>query len=207
MSKLFQKRGATDWLVVHCTATPPTMDIGVAEVRSWHRKVGWIDVGYHFIIRRDGTVEAGRPVDVVGAHVSGYNSNSIGISLVGGVDKNGKAENNFTLAQFDALEAKLKELLLVYPKAVVQGHRDFPKVFKDCPSFDAKKWWATVKDRVIHTICPDPSAHFKSYTIEAGDTLYRLALRNKTTVTAIQQLNPDLAAKSLEVGQVIKLPN
>lgn len=207
---MYQFRKITDWLVVHCTATPPQMDIGVAEVRSWHRKAGWIDIGYHFVIRRDGTVETGRPVNTVGAGVSGYNLTSIHISLVGGTDKNNeKAENNFTAAQFIALEAKLKELHKSYPNAKVQGHRDFPKVAKDCPSFDAIKWWKSVENKAPEAapvICPDPSLHVHTYTVQKGDTLYRIALKSKCTVAAIQKLNPDLVAKALEVGTVIKLP-
>lgn len=204
---MYQTRKITDWLVVHCTATPPQMDIGVAEIRPWHRKMGWIDIGYHFVIRRNGTVETGRPLNTVGSGVLGYNLNSVHISLVGGTDKNNaKAENNFTLAQFDALEAKLKELLITYPNAVVQGHRDFPKVAKDCPSFDAKKWWAAVKDRQVVMICPDPATRAHTHTVVRGETLWGLSRKYKTTVALLQKLNPDLAAKSIEVGTVIKLP-
>lgn len=137
---LFTKRSKTQFAAVHCSATPPHMDIGLKEIRQWHRQRGWVDVGYHFIIRRDGTREIGRPIDVVGAHVEGFNSNSVGICLVGGVNKAGKAENNFTPAQFAELAKLLIELRSLYPGIIVQGHRDFPKVKKDCPSFDVRKW-------------------------------------------------------------------
>ena len=71
-------------IVIHCTFTPPTMNIGVEEVRKWHVEENkWSDIGYHFVIRRDGTVESGRPVERPGAHVKGHNSNSIGIAWVG----------------------------------------------------------------------------------------------------------------------------
>ncbi|MGL5965359.1 MAG: N-acetylmuramoyl-L-alanine amidase, partial [Fusobacteriaceae bacterium] len=82
----FKKRGSTDHIVIHCSATKPTMDIGVRDIRMWHKQQGWLDVGYHFIIKRDGTIEEGRPVDVVGSHVKNHNSNSVGVCLVGGVD-------------------------------------------------------------------------------------------------------------------------
>ena len=79
-----------------------------------------------------------------GAHVADYNHNSVGICMVGGVDKDQKAVNNFTPAQFSSLAALVQTLHDKYPKAVIQGHRDFPKVAKACPCFDVKPWVAKV---------------------------------------------------------------
>jgi len=104
-------------------------------------------IGYHFVIKTDGTVEKGRDGDAIGAHVEGHNANSVGICMVGGVDANdptGKPVNNFTEAQFVALEVLLRRLRMDYPKATIQGHRDFPNVAKACPSFNVKPWLATV---------------------------------------------------------------
>ena len=140
MSNLYTTRKATDWLVVHCSATPPSLNIGAKEIRQWHRAKGWVDIGYHFVIRRDGSIEPGRPVDVIGAHVENHNANSIGICMVGGTNAKGIPENNFTDAQFHALAVKLRELKKVYPNASVCGHRDFKGVSKACPSFDVSKW-------------------------------------------------------------------
>jgi N-acetyl-anhydromuramyl-L-alanine amidase AmpD len=139
---MYTMRKVTNYIAVHCAATPPTANIGVKEIRQWHRDKGWIDIGYHFVIRRDGTVETGRPIDTVGAHVENFNSVSVGISLVGGVNSKLQPEDNFTPAQYAALALKLRELKAKYPKAVVQGHRDFPNVAKACPSFDVRKWIA-----------------------------------------------------------------
>lgn len=82
-------------LIVHCAATYDTMDIGVKEIRKVHvDENGWKDIGYHFVIRRDGTVEKGRDVSVIGAHVLNHNANSIGICLAGGLSKkDGKTVN------------------------------------------------------------------------------------------------------------------
>ena len=137
-------RKSTKYLVVHCSATRPSMDVGVKEIRQWHKAKGWEDVGYHFVIRRDGKVERGRPEDMVGAHVAGYNSNSIGVCLVGGVNEKDftKAENNFTKEQL--FSAFVKKLSAKYPKATVLGHRDFPKVAKACPSFNATQEYAHI---------------------------------------------------------------
>lgn len=141
-----KKRTSTDYLVVHCAATRPSQDIGAADIDRWHRALGWQCIGYHFVIRRDGTVEEGRAVDVIGAHVEGHNSNSVGICMAGGVSEKdvNVPENNFTEAQFESLKSLLLELRDKYPKARIQGHRDFPHVAKACPSFDVASWLETV---------------------------------------------------------------
>ncbi|ATS93369.1 amidase [Ralstonia phage DU_RP_I] len=137
-----KKRASTDYLVVHCSATKPSADIGAADIDRWHRKQGWRCIGYHFVIRRDGTIEEGRDADVIGAHVEGHNENSLGICLAGGVSEKdvNVAKNNFTPEQFASLQKLLTDLRAKYPKAIIQGHRDFPGVAKACPSFSAKGW-------------------------------------------------------------------
>lgn len=133
---------AVKYLVVHCSATPPSADIGATEIDRWHREKGWRCIGYHYVIRRDGALELGRPLHMAGAHVEGYNDQSIGVCLVGGVSRKGAAECNFTDAQFRRLRALLTQVLVPkFPGAVIQGHRDFPKVAKACPSFDVRTWW------------------------------------------------------------------
>ena len=136
-----KKRSKTDFIVVHCSATA-NQNIGAADIDKWHRAQGWACIGYHYVIRRDGTVEKGRDEEVVGAHVAGFNERSIGICMVGGVDANDhtKAKNNFTQPQFDSLKKLLAELKQRYPSAVIQGHRDFAGVKKACPSFDVREW-------------------------------------------------------------------
>lgn len=131
-------------LVVHCSATPPHRDIGAAEIRRWHLDRGWRDIGYHCVIRRNGLIEDGRSVSLPGAHVSGHNADTIGICLVGGVNAAGKAENNYTPDQWASLRWLLQNLLQDYPGAMIKGHRDFPKVKKDCPCFDVGLWAAAV---------------------------------------------------------------
>lgn len=133
---------AVEYIVVHCSATKPTMDIGVEEIDRWHRQRGFLKVGYHYVIRRDGTVEQGREELEYGAHVKGFNNVSVSICLVGGVDASLDAENNFTKKQFDSLQRLLNDMGIKYPDAEVLGHRDLPNVKKDCPSFDVKKWLA-----------------------------------------------------------------
>ncbi len=128
------------YLVVHCSATPPTMNIGKEEIKQWHLERGWSDIGYHVVIRRNGVVEYGRPFDKMGAHIKGYNKNSLGVCLVGGVDDKGKPSNNFTERQFNTLGCVLTALEMLFPGASIRGHRDFPGVTKACPSFDVDLW-------------------------------------------------------------------
>lgn len=135
-------KDAVRFIVVHCSATPPEMDIGVDTIREWHKKKGWSDVGYHHVIRRSGLVEVGRAIDFQGAHVSGHNHEAIGVCLIGGVDKAMRVDANFTLEQYASLESVLHALLSQFPGAAVRGHRDFPNVNKACPSFDVRAWWS-----------------------------------------------------------------
>lgn len=129
-----------NYLAVHCSATPPTMDIGDEEIKQWHLERGWSDIGYHVVIRRSGYVEYGRPFDVPGAHVKGFNKNSIGICLIGGVDHLGNAQDNFTDEQYRALDRVLRALQYLFEGAIIKGHREFPNVAKECPSFDIDTW-------------------------------------------------------------------
>jgi len=135
-------RRKTDWIVLHCSATRGLQaNIGAADIRLWHKQKGWKDIGYHFVIKRDGTLENGRKVGDIGSHVQGHNTNSVGICLVGGLDdKTWKPVNNFTATQWKTLTTLVTRLTKMYPKAKVLGHRDFPKVQKACPCFDARTW-------------------------------------------------------------------
>lgn len=131
-----------DAIAIHCSATRPDMDIGVDEIRKWHTSPprNWKDVGYHIVIRRDGTVEKGRSEEIAGAHVEGHNAKSIGVCIVGGVDERNNPDNNFTPEQWQALRDVCKDLAARYPGARFLGHRDFPGVKKACPSFDVRVW-------------------------------------------------------------------
>ena len=131
-------------IVVHCTYSPPSMDIGAKEIRKWHvEERGWTDIGYHYVITRGGAIENGRPLERPGAHVKGHNSNSIGIAWVGGMaDGSEKAEDNRTLEQNKAMVGLIKELQQKFPGAALIGHRDVKGVKKECPCFDVRKWFA-----------------------------------------------------------------
>ncbi len=138
------KRKKTDYFVVHCSASQNLPTINAKVIDGWHKQRGFDRIGYHYVIKTDGTVETGRKLDEVGAHVAGYNSTSVGICMIGGVDKAMRSVNNFKPAQFKTLRKLLNDLLKIYPKAVIIGHRDFPNVKKDCPCFDVTDWWAGI---------------------------------------------------------------
>lgn len=128
-------------IVIHCSATRPSQEITGKDIDRWHRKNGWLKIGYHFVIRRDGTLDFGRAIEVPGAHVKGHNKHTIGICLVGGMNEEyTQSEGNYTEAQRAVLEEILRTLRGEFKDAVVQGHRDFPGVRKACPSFDVKAW-------------------------------------------------------------------
>ena len=127
------------YLVVHCSATPEGRTHTAKDINLWHRLRGFNEIGYNYVILLDGTIEQGRDVDKIPAHVEGHNKDSIGICYIGGVDKNTlQPKDTRTKAQKEALIKLLKELRELYPDAVIQGHRDFVGVKKACPCFNAK---------------------------------------------------------------------
>lgn len=130
-------------ITVHSAATKPSHNTDIKDIDRWHRQRGFLRVGYHWFIKRDGTLQQGRKETEVGAHVEGRNRGNIGICMAGGLNETtGKAENNYTEAQFATLKKLLAELKVRYPNAQVLGHRDHPNVAKECPCFDVKTWLA-----------------------------------------------------------------
>ena len=127
-----------DTIVIHCTATPEGMDYPLGSLRADHLKRGFVDVGYHYYIKKDGTIQEGRPLEKAGAHAQGHNAHSIGICYEGGLDANRKPKDTRTDAQKKSLSMIIKSLLKQYPEIRrIVGHRDLPDVKKDCPCFDA----------------------------------------------------------------------
>lgn len=74
-------RRSTSLIVLHHSASP---DVSAATIHAWHLARGWAGIGYHFVIRKNGDIERGRPLEMIGAHAgSGVNGSSIGICLSG----------------------------------------------------------------------------------------------------------------------------
>jgi N-acetylmuramoyl-L-alanine amidase len=135
------------YITLHCADTFADMDIGFKEIDSWHKANGWDGCGYHKIIRRDGTVENGRPLNVMGAHVGGHNKDNLGICVVGGkARKMGEDPNNFTDAQFKSLAVVVKELQKQFniSNDNVKGHNDWPShASRKCPVFTVEAFKKT----------------------------------------------------------------
>lgn len=137
-----------DKIIIHCSATPEGKNFTVQQIRQWHtlpkpKGNGWRDIGYHFVIYRDGSVHTGRPIEQIGAHTFGYNANSIGICYIGGCAATKNAQGQYppkdtrTLQQREALIALVRKLREQYPGVTVHGHNEFAN--KACPSFNVQK--------------------------------------------------------------------
>jgi N-acetylmuramoyl-L-alanine amidase len=143
-----QPAGVVDTIWVHCSATRTEWMAGhslaakVHEIRRWHLDLGWRDIGYHWIIDRDGKVAPGRPETQEGSHVRGYNRKSLGICLIGG---HGSAatdafEENFRPAQKQALIELIEDIKRRTPIKAIRGHNEVAA--KACPGFTvAKQSW------------------------------------------------------------------
>ena len=126
-----------DEIIVHCTATKAGKHFDVNDVRRWHLQRNFRDIGYHFLVLLEGTVQQGRPVAEIGAHCTGHNTCSIGVCNVGGIAASGRPADTRTPQQRQALRNLLTDLKRQFPKAVIHGHRDFAN--KACPCFNATK--------------------------------------------------------------------
>ncbi len=135
-----------DTIFVHCSATRPDwiadkpLSEKVAEITRWHKQRGWNQIGYHYVIDRDGAVAKGRSDNVPGAHVAGYNTGSIGICLIGGFgsNENDPFAKNFTPEQDHVLRGLIDDLKAKTPIKAVRGHNEVAA--KACPGFNVGRW-------------------------------------------------------------------
>ena len=127
-------------IVVHCSAVRPDQSSSAAQIDSWHRKERhWkLGIGYHYVVRRDGTIEPGRPEEQIGAHCLNHNAHSIGVCYEGGLDIRGQPADTRTAEQKQAMRQLLEELHGRYPRALIVGHHDLDPG-KDCPCYDAAR--------------------------------------------------------------------
>ena len=123
-------------IIIHCSAVRPWQVSGQQEIDRWHRQQGWNGCGYHYVVRRDGTIETGRPLEMVGAHCVHHNQHSIGVCYEGGLDADGLTADTRTKIQKVAMRQLLEKLHEQFPKAIIAGHNVFVPT-KDCPCFDA----------------------------------------------------------------------
>ena len=133
-------------IIVHCSATPEGADYSASDIRAWHRSRGWRDIGYHYVIKLDGTIERGRPISQPGAHCYGHNAHSIGVCYIGGIKDDHSADTR-TMAQKQSLLKLITKLTQMY-RCHTFGHRDFNQA-KDCPCFDAAKEYAGLYNQIV----------------------------------------------------------
>lgn len=131
-------------IIIHSSATPEGREHDANDIRNWHVKGnGWSDIGYHFVIKLDGTVEKGREVASIGSHCQGQNQGSIGVCYIGGMDVKGKEpKDTRTDAQKKSLVDLIKSLKTVYGgRVTVHGHSEFST--KACPCFNVKEEYSS----------------------------------------------------------------
>lgn len=132
-----------DLIIVHCTAARQGSGQTTNQVRSLHKRWGWSDIGYHFVVEDDGVIGHGRTIDRAGAHAKGFNKNSIGIAYTGGLGADGKGISGPNFVQQAAMRRLIDSLRTILPNPVgVIGHRD-TGAKKDCPCFDVGEWMRT----------------------------------------------------------------
>ena len=130
-----------NFIVVHCSAVQPDQTSSAEQIDAYHKSKGWKGIGYHFVVRRDGNIEHGRPIEEVGAHVRNHNRYSIGICYEGGLDAAGVTADTRTPEQVKALRELVERMHDRFPHAVIVGHHDLDPT-KPCPCFDAvKEYW------------------------------------------------------------------
>lgn len=124
-------------IIIHCSATAEGRDYTVADIDRWHKARGWKDIGYHYVVYRDGSVHTGRGLEQIGAHCTGHNAKSIGICYIGGLASDGKTpKDTRTPAQKEALRSLVAKLREQYPTATIHGHNEFAN--KACPCFNVQ---------------------------------------------------------------------
>lgn len=134
-------------IFVHCTAGSRRQTVD--DLRAEFKRKGWKNPGYHYVVMPDGTISQMLGEQFVSNGVKGYNSTSVNVAYVGGIDAKGEPTDNRTDEQKQSLVRLLKELKGRYPKAQILGHRDISpdtnhngvvdpwERIKACPCFDA----------------------------------------------------------------------
>lgn len=138
-------------IIVHHAYTPDGKHFDANNIRDWHLNRGWSDIGYHFVILLDGTVETGRPIDRAGAHTVGQNKDSIGICLIGTL--------KFTDSQIKSLASLMLKLSDKYSIKLdhIYAHNEFAD--KDCPGMGGSVLRQLAK---MASLCRQLEAHLSS---------------------------------------------
>ena len=153
-------------VILHCTATTLEKELSVKEIRRWHtdpppKGRGWSDIGYHFLIHQDGTLEKGRHIDKIGAHTWGNNYGSVGVAYCGGVVKKIKKsldkekpkskttyepKDTMTKEQIASFRNLVGLLEVMFGELKIRGHNDYTNS-KDCPYFKMNEKFGDLTNR------------------------------------------------------------
>ena len=133
-------------IVLHCSGVMPHVHQDISVIDKYHKSKGWLGVGYHEYVRRDGTVQHGRPIWQVGSHVVGHNKYSIGICYEGGLDSAGKAADTRTPEQVRALRELVERYHAYFPDAIIVGHNDL-NPGKPCPCYPAAQEYSDLQPK------------------------------------------------------------
>lgn len=202
-------------IVVHYSATFADQNLTVRDIDKMHRARGWKMVGYHWVIRRDGVVEQGRPEAMVGAHVGGHNTGKIGICCIGGLDRAtgpNKGVDNRTPEQIASLIKLIRDCLKRYPGAKVVGHRDLAPT--QCPGFDVGAWWASVQRKPAPpAVAAPPGAPAKTgaigedmrHKVAKGETWWSVASMYGIALGDLLAANNAEPDDVLAVGRILTL--
>src|SRR5690606_4621827 len=202
-------------IVVHYSATYADQNLTVKDIDKMHRDRGWQMVGYHYVIRRDGVVEQGRPESMVGAHVGGQNTGKIGICCIGGLERAtgpNKGVDNRTPQQIESLIKLIRDLHKRYPGAKVVGHRDLAPT--QCPGFDVQAWWAKVQKKAVPAPTPVlPSApaktgylgEQKTHVVAKGETWWSISQMYGLGVADLARVNGATPTDTLVAGRELSL--
>lgn len=202
-----------DTIVIHYSATYEDQNLTRDDIDKMHKARGWKMVGYHYVIRRDGAVEVGRPESMVGAHVANQNTGKIGICCIGGLNRAtgpNVGVDNRTPAQIESLIGLVRDIRKRHPKAEVVGHRDLAAT--QCPGFDVRTWWAKVNKKAAPEPTPvPPSAPVKTpdldeddwHIAEKGDTWSSVAREHGISLVALLSMNNAKAGDILAIGRTL----
>lgn len=204
-----------DTIVLHYSATYADQNLTVKDIDKMHRARGWQGVGYHYVIRRDGVVEQGRPENVVGAHVGGQNTGKLGICCIGGLDRAtgpNKGIDNRTPAQIESQIRLIRSLLKKYPGARVVGHRDLAPT--QCPGFDVRSWWAKVQKKTASEAVPAPATvpaktavigEDRAHVVKKGETWWSISQMHGIGVAELARTNGASTGDTLVEGRKLSL--
>lgn len=150
-------RPKTDMLVIHHVGIPDG-DTSAAAIHKAHLANGWAGIGYHYVIRKDGSIERGRPLATVGAHAEGQNYHTVGINVTGNFEKETPTQSQ--IASLEKLLVLLCQTYDIHPgAATIVGHRNVNST--DCPGKNLYRLLPEIRDDVALQLAEEKLKHVR----------------------------------------------